>query len=123
MPDLASIVDRVGSVFRQDYDTEKERQKLYEELRSIAALKGLVATEGWQQLNAWIKGRITDYDRDIISLSANMVRNQHEIIAKIALRTAMADILRIVDNTLMEEKGKSEELSKLEEITREVRAS
>jgi hypothetical protein len=112
---LESILDSVGSVFRGTFDAEKEKRKLYEEIAVIEQLQNM--GRGWQHLSKWMQGRIEEYDSNIVSLSGNVKRNLPEIVSKTALRAAMTDILRAVNETIAERERKVRELAQLEEIT------
>lgn len=112
---LESMLESVGSVFRTSYDAEKEKRKLYEEIALIEDIQNM--GRGWQHLSKWMQGRIDEHDSNIVSLSGNVERNLPEIVSKIALRTAMTDILRAVKDTIAERERKVKELAQLEGIT------
>ncbi len=114
---LSGILKTVGSVVSTGYDAEKEKLRLRRELQTVRQLETMIQTEGWQNLQEWVQGRIKTYDHEIISLSRNMHKNLHEIIAKIALRTAMSDILAAVATSIEEKDRITEKIQQLEEIT------
>ena len=117
------MLNRVGSVFRQDFDIEKEKGLLYEELRTIADLKERMADPVWEKLFSTWKARTEIYESDIIRLAENAKKNADEIQWKAAVRRGLIDLFDMIDKTLAEESIIISKLRNIEEITREARAS
>lgn len=123
MIDIPSILNRVGSVFKQDFDIEKEKELLYEELRTIANLKERLADPVWEKLFDTWKARTEIYGSDIIRLANNAKKNADEIQWKAAVRRGLIDLFEMIDKTLAEESAIISKLRNIEEITREAQAS
>ena len=119
MLDIPSILDTVGSVFKQSFDIEKEKGLLYEELRTIADLKERLADPVWEKLFSTWKARAEIYESDIIRLSENAKKNADEIQWKSAVRRGLIDLFEMIDKTLAEESTIISKLRNIEEITRE----
>lgn len=123
MINISSVLNRVGSVFRQDFDIDKEKGLLYEELRTIADLKERMADPVWEKLfNTW-KARTEVYGSDIIRLAENAKKNADEIQWKAAVRRGLIDLFDMIDKTLAEESIIISKLRNIEEITRETQVS
>lgn len=115
------MLNRVGSVFRQDFDIDKEKGLLYEELRTIADLKERLADPVWEKLFSTWKARAEIYGSDIIRLAENAKKNADEIQWKAAVRRGLIDLFDMIDKTLAEESIIISKLRNIEEITRESR--
>ena len=123
MIDIPSMLNRVGSVFRQDFDIDKEKGLLYEELRTIADLKERLADPVWEKLFSTWKARAEIYESDIIRLAENAKKNADEIQWKAAVRRGLIDLFDMIDKTLAEESTIISKLQNIEEITREAQVS
>jgi len=121
--DIPSMLNRVGSVFRQDFDIEKEKGLLYEELRTIADLKERMADPVWEKLFSTWKARTEIYESDIIRLAENAKKNADEIQWKAAVRRGLIDLFDMIDKTLAEESIIIGKLRNIEKITRETQVS
>ena len=119
MIDIPSILNRVGSVFKQSFDIEKEKEVLYEELRTIADLKERLRDPVWEQLFSTWRKRTEIYESDIIRLSENVKKNADEIQWKTAVRRGLIDLFEMIEKTLAEEPIIISKLRNIEEITRE----
>jgi len=119
MIDFPSILNRVGSVFKQDFDIVKEKELLYEELRTIADLKERMADPVWEKLFSTWRARTEIYESDIIRLADNAKKNADEIQWKAAVRRGLIDLFDMIDKTLAEESAIISKLRNIEEITRE----
>ena len=99
-------------MFKRRYDYEGEIAKLNEELATINRLKGDAARD----LAKWLIGKAAVYDRDILTLADNPIKNEREILAKRALSKATLGLASGIETTLRAEKGIITKLTKLMEI-------
>lgn len=104
----------IGSLFKRDYDIDKEIKTLYDELGKIQSLESMQLTQGWVDLEQWMEGRIDTVKSEIDGLLTNATKNGKEIEKKYWTCQVYRGLLNAVETTL---KTKQEKVIKLKQLT------
>lgn len=103
-------------IFKQKYSIEDEIAKLYDEFSTIQETKEMVKTAWWIKVRNVMLDKMIVYDREIISLSADPIKNADAMRNKHSMRMAIKGLLGIVETTLDAEKEIADKLEKLKEV-------
>ena len=106
----------INNLLGLGYDINEEIDTLRAEVHTIDNLKQMVATPGWQNLRDYYIRKIMECDAAIISLAADVKKNDHALRGKHALRTVIKGLLTTVETTLSCEAEIQQRIEKLETI-------
>lgn len=102
------------------FNLQKELELLETELSKIAAVKELVAVEGWIQLSQWMNARIDDLKNEINSLALEPVKNADSIKYRRWVQDIYRGLISVVEVTLNEENNKLVRFQKLRKIAQQI---
>lgn len=110
----------LGSLFKPQFNIHKELERLHKDLRKLSGVKQVSESEGWLSVRESIIKRIKQYDRTIIGLSEDPVKNKDSIISCHSIRTALMILLGVFATSSERETALRQRINILEETARDI---
>jgi len=103
-------------IFESKYKIDNEIAKLQEEFFTIQETKEVVKSPWWVKTRGVLIDKMIVLDKEIVSLSVDVIRNADAIRGKYSLRTAIKGLLNVIETTLKAEEEITKKLKQLKEV-------
>ena len=99
-------LNRLKELGRQqniEYDIERYLEILEISKENVAAVKGMANTDGWEIISTQMEKAVEQYQKQIMNLCANPVKNESELLVCYSMIRALERVLGLVSGTLNRE--------------------
>ena len=99
--------------YDKPFNAEVEVARLSKEVNELSEVSATMHTPGWKNICRWAADTVSDYDRQIVSLSSDVDKNKKQIEVRKNLRDMLDSFMRGVNNSVATLPQKQHELEQL----------